>query len=447
MKLVKKKFFCSFDKNYSIFTKFSNLTKYKEIEIIKKYNDNFINVGSNLSYAPLAFSKKSTTIFLDKFNRILNFNLKNKEITVEAGITFAELLEFTLKYNLWIPQIPGYPFITLGGAIASNAHGKSCANDGSIRNSIKSIKIFHKKNGWLNLSNKENKEIFELTLGGIGLTGTIVNVTLKLKSIQSVKFITKKIKVSSLHETIKLIKEKTYKKNSFVYSWNMATNKSNLGKGIVFENILCQENETTNFKKETTNFTLEKKILSPPQIFFSIWNKYSLLIANEIYYQLNSSNKNENENFIEVIFPFYGREMYFYLFGKTGFFESQLLIPDNKLDDFLDEFKFLYNKFLPVITLLSFKNMSGEQNYIRFEGEMICMTLDFVNNKKNKLFMDEIDKLCIKYNIIPSIIKDSRLTKTVVEKCYKKFDEFKSGIKKFDINRFYKSEISEKLGI
>ena len=63
MKLVKKKFFCSFDKNYSIFTKFSNLTKYKEIEIIKKYNDNFINVGSNLSYAPLAFSKKSTTIF------------------------------------------------------------------------------------------------------------------------------------------------------------------------------------------------------------------------------------------------------------------------------------------------------------------------------------------------------------------------------------------------
>ena len=100
--------------------------------------------------------------------------------------------------------------------------------------------------------------------------------------------------------------------------------------------------------------------------------------------------------------------MYFYLFGKTGFFESQLLIPDNKLDDFLDEFKFLYNKFLPVITLLSFKNMSGEQNYIRFEGEMICMTLDFVNNKKNKLFMDEIDKLCIKYNIIPSIIKGTR---------------------------------------
>ena len=61
--------------------------------------------------------------------------IKKKEITVEAGITLAELLNFTLKYNLWI-QLPGYPFITLGGAVATNAHGKSCGIDGAI-NSVK----------------------------------------------------------------------------------------------------------------------------------------------------------------------------------------------------------------------------------------------------------------------------------------------------------------------
>ena len=78
---------------------------------------------------------------------------------------------------------------------------------------------------------------------------------------------------------------------------------------------------------------------------------------------------------------------------------------------------------------------------------MICMTLDYVNNNKNKLFMSEIDKLCIKYNILPSIIKDSRLTKSTVEKCYKNIGEFKEKIKKYDTDRSYKSEISEKLGI
>ena len=148
-----------------------------------------------------------------------------------------------------------------------------------------------------------------------------------------------------------------------------------------------------------------------------------------------------------MIFPFYGKESYFDFFGKSGFIESQLLIPDNNIDEFLEEFKFLFKQYSPVITLLSFKNMSGEQSLLRFEDNMICMTLDYVNNNKNKLFMSEIDKLCIKYNALPSIIKDSRLARSVVEKCYKNIGEFKEKIKKYDTNRSYKSEISEKLGI
>ena len=151
----KKKLF-SFDRNYSAIVNYTKPAKFKELEKISKSEENFINVGSNLSYSPLSFSKKSISISLNRFNRILNFDLKQKEITVEAGITLAELLNFTLKNNLWIPQLPGYPFITLGGAIASNAHGKSCFIDGTIRHSVKSMKIFHKKNGWLNISDSKN---------------------------------------------------------------------------------------------------------------------------------------------------------------------------------------------------------------------------------------------------------------------------------------------------
>ena len=70
---------------------------------------------------------KIAFLFVKKFNRIIDFNLEQKEITVESGATLAELLNFTLKYDLWIPQLPGYPLISLGGAVATNAHGKSCA--------------------------------------------------------------------------------------------------------------------------------------------------------------------------------------------------------------------------------------------------------------------------------------------------------------------------------
>ena len=144
---MEKKIFCSFDQNYSESISFKKPDKYREIEKLSKFDGNLISVGSNLSYTPLSFYKDSLSINLKKFNRIINFNSRDKEITVEAGMTLAELLNFSLKYNLWIPQLPGYPHITLGGAVATNAHGKSCANDGTIRNSIKNILIFHKKMG------------------------------------------------------------------------------------------------------------------------------------------------------------------------------------------------------------------------------------------------------------------------------------------------------------
>ena len=64
----------------------------------------------------------------------MNLTKKNKEITVEAGITLIEFLNFSLKYNLSIFLVlPGYPTITIGGAVAANAHGKSCAIHGTIR--------------------------------------------------------------------------------------------------------------------------------------------------------------------------------------------------------------------------------------------------------------------------------------------------------------------------
>ena len=91
--------------------------------------------------------------------------------------------------------------------------------------------------------------------------------------------------------------------------------------------------------------------------------------------------------------------------------------------------------------------MSGSQKYLRFEGNKICITIDYVNNKKSLLFMSEMDKLCIKFKLLPSIIKDSRLEKNIVENCYEEFSVFKKNLRIFDKNRFYQSEVSKKLGL
>tara|TARA_E500000178_G_C16985679_1_gene738083 strand:- start:110 stop:1441 length:1332 start_codon:yes stop_codon:yes gene_type:complete len=438
---LEKKIAFSFDRCHSANIFFKKPDKYREIEELSKHDGTLINSGSNLSYSPLSFYKESVSIQLKKFNRIIDFNLKKKEITVESGITLSQLLNFTLIHDLWIPQLPGYPFITVGGAIATNAHGKSCVLHGTIKNSIKEIKIFHIKNGWLNLSEKENKEIFDLTIGGIGLTGTIVNVTFKLEEFENKNFITYKTKVNSIKECISEISKKSKEKDSFVYSWNMAENLKYLGKGFVFQNKINMDN-SKNFKlipEEKTN---------KPLPFLPIWNKLTLKTANWIFYYLNcASNDYKEDDFTNVIFPFYGKEAYFKFFGKKGFYESQLLISENKIEDFFDEFNFIYKKLNPTISLFSFKNMRGKQEFLRFEDNKMCVTFDFINNNKNFLFMSEIDKICVKLRITPSIIKDSRLSKKVVEQCYPEYFRFRDLLNTYDKRRIYKSEISQRLEI
>ena len=87
----------------------------------------------------------------------------------------------------------------------------------------------------------------------------------------------------------------------------------------------------------------------------------------------------------------------------------------------------LFDKKIPTINNFDFikEKMSGEQKYLRFEADRICLTLDLINSKLNRDFMEKLDKVCIKHNVIPSVIKDSRLDKKVVQNCYKDFESFK----------------------
>ena len=439
--LFEKKTYTSFDKNYSAKIYIKKPDKYREIENSSLSSDNLITMGSAYSYAAASFKKNSLSLSFDKFNRVIDFDKIKKTITVEAGMKFFDFLNFTLEHSLWIPQIPGYPLISIGGAVAANAHGKSCSFHGSIRNLIKKITLFHRNHGWLNLSEKENKEIFDLTIGGYGLTGTIVDVTFDLINFNGFNFNTLIEETSSSLDAITKIKNNTNTEN-YIYSWNRADNKNNFGKGFIFQNKINSDTEISKINKIA--FTVPKQLS-----LINLWNSYTINIFNSIFYNYHKfiKNKNYDESFKKVIFPFSGKEKYFEMFGKKGFIESQILVPNSNIEEFLEEFKYLFDIHKPTIALYSIKNMSGEEKYLRFEGNKICLTFDFVNNKKNIEFINFLDNLCIKYKAIPSIIKDSRLSEATINKCYQFAYNFRNDLKKFDPKRIYKSELSDRLNI
>ena len=440
--MLKKKF-KSLDKNYSAEIYLKRPDKYREIEEISSSLENITTMGSCNSYTAASFKKNNLSIDLTKFDRIIEFDKENKLITVEAGINFSKLFNFTLKHDLWLPQTPGYPAITLGGAIATNSHGKSCGYHGTIRQQIIKILIFHKEHGWLNLSENENKNIFDLTIGGFGLTGTIIHVQLKLKKFLGDNFITSVKKTISSKDTIKKM-NLNQDKEIYYYSWNRTDSFDNFGKGFIFQNEV----------------NLEKKIIKPKEISShtynihktfggNFWNGFTIKLGQSCYYNFYKylkKNKFE-DNFQNVIFPFVGKEYYFNLFGNKGFLESQIIVPLKKIDIFIDEVENIYKKYSPNMTLYSIKNFKGKCSDLRFENDGICFTFDFVKNTKNINFMEKLDGICEKYELIPSIIKDSRLNLDTIKKCYKDYYNFKDKLYEFDNKRIYRSALSDRLNI
>jgi len=425
----------SFDKSYSEIINIINPSSYKDLENKTNESRNFITIGSNLSYVPAAFGKNIVSISTSAFNKILYFNEKEKIIIVESGLKIYELLNFTFKYKLWIPQIPGYPLITIGGAVAANVHGKNASIFGSISNSVIGLKIFHKDHGWLNLSNEKNKEIFDLTIGGFGLTGTIIAITLKLEEIKNFFFETTTEDVMSVKESAEKIN--ICNRENFLYSLNFfSLNKKNNSKGLLFRE---KSIEFRNILNTEIIFKTQKKF----QI--SIWNQYSIKLLNRFLLYYFKFKKKKIKTIYSVLFPFYGKESYFSFFGKQGFLESQILIDFKKVDIFLEEFENLAIFFKPSIVFFSVKRNSGEHLYLRFEGNKINIAFDLVKNKNSILFLNSLYKVYIKLNVIPSIIKDSNLDLETFNKTYIYADQFRSKLRNFDPKRVYKSELSNRL--
>ena len=155
----------------------------KELKKIIGQKKNIIPRGLGRSYGDSSL-QKNCVVKLDNFNKILNFDKKKGIIALQAGITLKKLLEKIIPNRWFVPVSPGTKFLTLGGMVASNVHGKNQHQSGCFINHIFEIKLLH-KNKILTLSKLKNRELFYATCGGMGLTGIILELKIKLISIDS----------------------------------------------------------------------------------------------------------------------------------------------------------------------------------------------------------------------------------------------------------------------
>ena len=422
---------------------FANHQRPDRLRMLNDRNEEFqIPRGAGLSYAPASFGKDRLIRDMCSFDRILEFDESSKIVVVEAGISLKKLLTWSFSKQLFLPVLPGQPEITVGGCVAANVHGKNPYKDGTFMEQVEWIELSHPTLGTKIISRSNEKKIFDATCGGLGLTGIITKVALKLQKLSSEIVILSPKKTESLKNTLEIMKQHT--SDDLLYSWNMGSTLFNFGKGIVTSGIFSDDSSSKTLQiKERKSMNSNDRLLP-----FSLWNTLSSPIINSINRKIQSGKNIVKKDVYSALFPFVGTARMFYgLYGSNGFNEYQVLIKKKYSVEFIDDLTKLIKSEKPSLTILVMKLFNGKQKLLHFSDEGLSIILNLKHCNSTLKFLKKLDDIVISYKALPYIVKDSRLTKEVVEQCYPEYHVFKEILNEIDPKRIFKSELSERMNL
>lgn len=441
---AEKKTYRSFDGNHGEACWVERPDRYRAIERCSDSETRIVR-GGGYSYAAAGFARDSLVQDLSSFNRVLHFSQRDRTIEVEAGISLGSLFHFLVDRGLWLPIFPGYPGITIGGCIAANVHGKNPFLHGTFRRVLKSLLLFHPDKGFMNVSRDEGREIFDLTVGGYGLTGTILRAELALETLQGNALKIERNPVNSLQDAVSELREKAGSYES-AYSFHRADPvKGAFGQGWVYTGEPIESLESENLQRK------------PPRHYdpwhgrflpFSVWGHGRTRFLLKAFTAVERRRPDiEVKSLFDGTFPFVGNWTYFSLYGRIGLLESQLIIPYDGVAQFLPEFEDLILKHKPPSVMISLKLFKGQNRLLSFENDGLCLTVDLCRDSNAVHFMNKLDALTRRTGAIPNIVKDSRLSAKTVASCYPEYELMKKRLADFDPRRLYRSELSNRLGL
>jgi FAD/FMN-containing dehydrogenase len=161
-------------------------------------------VGMGRSYGDVCLLKDGTLLQTTSMNRLLNFDAATGLLTAEAGITLAQILDFAVPRGFFLPVTPGTKYVTLGGAIANDIHGKNHHHAGTFGRHVTQFELVRSDGNHLHCSPSDNPDYYSATIGGLGLTGVITWAQVRMKPIVSRKIDYQGIQFHGIDEFLEL---------------------------------------------------------------------------------------------------------------------------------------------------------------------------------------------------------------------------------------------------
>jgi FAD/FMN-containing dehydrogenase len=416
----------------------SNVKKLNQIDLNSYFKDvkEFIPYGNGRSYGDSALN--SDILYCKDYNYFLDFNEQNGILSVQAGVTLDEIIEVFVPKGWFLQITPGTKLITVGGAIASDIHGKNHHKAGCFSECVEEFSLAL-PNGEIKRV-KKGDELFRATCGGMGLTGVILDAVIRLKKINSKNINQITIKTKNLKETFEAFEE--YKDYPYSVAWiDCLASGDDIGKCLLM---------VGDFSDDGNLDYKAKKRLNIPFNFPSFaLNNLSVKAFNYLYY--NKAPNGISKQIVDIdsfFYPLDSIRNWNRIYGKNGFTQYQFILPlDSSYDGLKKILQTISNSgkgsFLAVLKLYGKAN----ENYLSFPLEGYSLALDFKIEKGLFELLDELDNIVLKYGGRIYLTKDVRVSKETFEKGYEKIDIFREIRKDYKMNKKFNSLQSKRVEI
>src|SRR5690242_17576914 len=189
--------------------------------------------GAGRAYGDAALNADNRVLDLQRLNRMLEFDAETGILRCEAGVTLDEIISVFLPRGYFPPVVPGTRFVTLGGSIAADVHGKTHHRDSSLATHVLWFDLMVASGEIRRCSREENSDLFWATVGGMGLTGVILEVAMRLRRVESAYIEGEMIRVANVDEAIEKFEAADKKYEGSVAWIDCLSSKGALGRSVL----------------------------------------------------------------------------------------------------------------------------------------------------------------------------------------------------------------------
>ncbi|RMF02660.1 MAG: FAD-binding protein [Chloroflexi bacterium] len=424
--------------------------EFEDIATLRKIvtgTNNIIARGNGRCYGDSALA--ANVISSLKYNKFLSFDAQQGIIRCQAGVLLSELLDVVVPQGWFLPVTPGTKKITVGGAIASDVHGKSQHKAGNFSDHVVAFDLMLGDGSVVTCSKEENPELYWTTCGGMGLTGVVLHATLRLLPVETAYFKQESIKAKNLQELMDLFEES----ESWPYSvaWiDCMTRGKNMGRGILMRGRHARVSDLEKPAQRQNPLRLKSKMgLNVP--FFMpgfVLNPLSMKIFNTLYFHRQRARQVTSVvDYNAFFYPLDIISNWNRIYGKRGFTQYQFILPKESSRQGMQE---ILQKIVDrgMVSFLAVLKLYGKQHgYLPFAMEGYSLALDFPIVDGLFEFLDELDQIVLAYGGRLYLTKDVRMGRDMFMQSYPNAEKFINHLKQINQNFKFRSYQSDRIGI